>query len=203
MGSFISIMIGRRSIIFVRLSGGVGSFTLIELLVVVTIISILVGILLPAVTYVKQSALKAACASNLRQIGMSIMMYRKDYNDKFPLARYMPEPFISTSSDPALPVTLADYISTDNKVYHCPGDGGYVYDVCGISYTYNNGLAGRTIDDNFFTKKLEYPPTEVPVSYDCDGYRFELRGDRYITVPMFHTFRNLLFADNHVGNYQG
>lgn len=63
---------------------GLGGFTLIELLVVVAIVSILAAILFPVFARAKDSAKKAVCSSNLRQIGLVWGLYLADYDDRMP-----------------------------------------------------------------------------------------------------------------------
>ena len=60
-------------------------FTLIELLVVISIIAILAGMLLPAINMVRAQAQQANCGNNLRQIVMSMLAYRNDSDDMWPV----------------------------------------------------------------------------------------------------------------------
>ncbi len=65
------------------------AFTLIELLVVIAIIAILAAILFPVFAQAREKARQATCLSNLKQVGLGVLMYTQDYDEAFPLGSYI------------------------------------------------------------------------------------------------------------------
>ena len=59
-------------------------FTLVELLVVIAVVAVLAAMLLPVLSRARESARKAACQSNLRQIGTAFRLYASDYDGLYP-----------------------------------------------------------------------------------------------------------------------
>jgi len=87
------------------------AFTLIELLVVIAIISTLIGLLLPAVQKVRESAYKGQCLNNMKQIGLAMNLYHEAH-DAFPTA--------STTSSASAFTQILPFIEQDNirKAYN-------------------------------------------------------------------------------------
>jgi prepilin-type N-terminal cleavage/methylation domain-containing protein len=61
------------------------AFTLVELLIVIAIIGVLVGLLMPTLGKARESARRATCLSNLRQVHQSFLLFAEEYDGRVPI----------------------------------------------------------------------------------------------------------------------
>jgi len=107
-------------------------FTLVELLVVVGIIALLIAMLLPTLSKARENAIRAKCASNIRQWGQGLHMYANDNNDYMPYTSWSSGTFnvanwcytrVATNR-PDQTVELGQLwpYHKERKIYWCPID---------------------------------------------------------------------------------
>lgn len=117
---------------------GFRGFTLIEVLVVISILGLLMGILLPALSRARDAAKRVSCANNLRQLGIAIHCYAGQYDGSIPYGPKAPPSLTAANFYPATgtptslislldgqPVgaglLLENHLAEQPKVLFCPG----------------------------------------------------------------------------------
>lgn len=107
----------------------VSAFTLIELLVVIGIIGLLIAILLPVLGKAREQAKATACASQLRQLGLGLMIYSQNNAGWLPSwsgwhaleADGTTVPKSGSPTDVAWTAQLErSFVRPNNSVYNCP-----------------------------------------------------------------------------------
>lgn len=197
------------------------AFTLIELLVVVAIIVILIAILLPSLGTARATAKKTACASNLRQIGISIATYTSE--------NAMVLPYISAWADSTYcnkywtAYWLAPYYGNqvkdsndDNKytqwqrgkLWACPEVFPMYYRGSGIGNTsYGWNIYSQRKLSRFTTPGRTVLVIEAPWDVANKWFNWNIDGTESTNCPLRSqvahlasqtNVRNILFADLHV-----
>lgn len=140
-------------------------FTLIELLVVIAIIAILASILFPAFAKARESARRASCASNMRQLTLGFTQYTQEYDERLPLVQ------VGSGGDKGGWIYFGTFKFADNPptdfspeqgslwpfiksagVYRCPSDDvatrsgdTYAANGCAFDNTTNNIRVGKSL----------------------------------------------------------
>ncbi len=178
-------------------------FTLIELLVVIAIIAILAAILFPVFARARENARRASCTSNLKQVGIGIMMYTQDYDEKYPYTYYATTP-LETYASVIQPYTKS------LQVFNCPSFLGAPY-VGGSSQSVSYGMSVQFDGDRIYTGKPAVSLSAIPKPSQTllvgEGNEMRLVPEGGFTAydipnrrPQYRHLEttNVLFADGHV-----
>lgn len=166
-------------------------FTLIELLVCIAIIAILIGMMAPHITSIRDKANLTKCANNLRQLGVAVNLYAADSDGRYPMVESMPTNKVYTDENVnAKPLleTLASYGVTKDLLT-CPADvaGPNYLAKEGSSYGWRNWVDDEKIDAmKFYGRRGVRVPNSAWIVIATD----------YDTVHNGHS--NRLYADGHV-----
>lgn len=182
-------------------------FTLIELLVVIAIIAILAAILFPAFARARENARRASCQSNAKQIGLGMLQYSQDYDEKY-------VPMYTTNPDAYWPSKLNPYIKS-TQLFNCPSSSDTPYnniDLFSPHYGLNVWLFEATNNGTDSNKgralsSIAQPASTVMIADSKASPRVIFEGFDYYTYyatdaswPQYRHLETTVvcFADGHV-----
>jgi prepilin-type N-terminal cleavage/methylation domain-containing protein/prepilin-type processing-associated H-X9-DG protein len=200
-------------------------FTLIELLVVIAIIAILAAILFPVFARARENARRASCQSNLKQIGLGILQYTQDYDEKYPMYRVPASSSNTTDRPHGWADAIQPYVRSE-QLLQCPSETNgpnsspvasgytdYAYNLWVGGYTggsKGSGLSLSTFTQPALTVLVCDYSSSTASSYTTGAQPYSACGTNYSAATCTGPARltaasirhldgaNLAFADGHV-----
>lgn len=148
-------------------------FTVIDVLVSVAVITLLISLLMPGLSLVRETARRVVCASNVRQVGLGLAMYADDNKDTLPFVDLQgfgtDEPQYQLSMrlrkapaewDGLGRLWSGEYLSS-GQVFYCPSHaGGHPFSRYAAQWSGTNG----EIFGNMQYRYREPSSRELPIS---------------------------------------
>ena len=160
---------------------GVRGFTLVELLVVISIISMLMSLLLPAVQNARESARRLACSNNLSNLGLAANLYEQR-NQKYPGYVNALAHTDGSHSHVSWAVVLLPFLDQNN-----------------LWEFYQTAVPSPLPTVDIFVCPTNLPSTSPPMSYVCNsgvGYR-DAASDPEDSPAVQWNPANGIFTDQH------
>jgi prepilin-type N-terminal cleavage/methylation domain-containing protein/prepilin-type processing-associated H-X9-DG protein len=201
-------------------------FTLIELLVVIAIIAILAAILFPVFARARENARRASCASNLKQLGLGMMQYAQDYDEKYAsISGAVGGDGLAVRTTPVGSAGGLNYYSVNGnywagwvakiypyvrseQVYVCPSDAVTTYGVSyGLPYNYLDSTKTALPLPIYFggtdgpaLARFQNPAESAMIIEKGagGGDQYVLSGQYYVCAPHHFDGGNVTFVDGHV-----
>ena len=194
-------------------------FTLIELLVVVSIISLLVSILLPALSQARLKARGVICMSNLKQTSLAFEMYANENNYWYPLHSNVHVAIAKNYPDNTnsydMRQMLDDYVD-DGKLTVCPAYASLIKTTPARFVAENNGVSAGWNHPEAHCIKILYAwfvnfknanatwfngvemPSQAGKVDSCTALAADIVQNDF-TVAVHNGRANVLWGDLHVG----
>ena len=166
-----------------------GAFTLVELLVVISIIGLLAGLLMPALSAARERARQMTCRSNLKQLGTAVLHYTDDNMLSLPMAMQQSQalgqvfytdflvPYVSqaaasagTKADQLVYGTQLRQARQLNGIFYCPNAGDHTTPSYGV-----NAFDDTRVKD-FDTRRL--------VGVNSLGLAMRMQSGNYVPVAI-------------------
>ncbi len=175
-----------------------GGFTLIELLVVIAIISLLVSVLLPSLRKAKELARSTICKSNLRNVGLAMLLYAEEYDGWTPVV------YDDTNVRWHERLYLDDFVGEDrdgSSIFLCPSHPPYEknYDPTttgfkgeGAAYGFRGSRAYYRSTGNFTISGSQYQLLRGAITDPTGEIKFNTPSDFIYVMDSRHNYWSLV-----------